>query len=191
MDAPVSTITQAGSQQQLVTSHLVKLRGTCTDGQPVTEPAPTLTAGGTHLGEIRCRAERVAAFMLKYFTTGTIGHRLDEPAHTTTTKERFALVTVTIKGEPYVIVDIGMRMLTPRELARAQGFPDSYILDPVCWYRTESGKLKFGPLPKTHQIAKIGNSVCPVMAEVLTAANCPMYAANDNYRRWAEQRRAA
>jgi DNA (cytosine-5)-methyltransferase 1 len=172
-DTPVSTIVGRGTQQQVVTSHLIKLRGTCADGQPTDEPMPTLTAGGMHVGEIR-------AFLLKYYGDEHNRQELTTPLHTVTTKDRFGLVTVTIEGEDYVIVDIGMRMLTPRELARAQGFPETYILDPECWYVTESGTRKFGRLPKTHQIAKIGNSVCPVMAEVLTAANCWMYAANDN-----------
>lgn len=172
---PTSTITQRGTQQQLVTSHLIKLRGTCADGQAANDPMPTITAGGMHVGEVRCRAERVAAFLCKYYGAAEHGQDLGDPMHTATAKARFGLITVTIKGEPWVIVDIGMRMLTPRELARAQGFPDTYKLDPECWYRTESGKMKFGPLPKTHQVAKIGNSVCPVMAEVLTAANCYMY----------------
>jgi DNA (cytosine-5)-methyltransferase 1 len=213
-EEPVSTVTQSGAQQQVVaatlvgcggraaqsrprglkeptatstakadvclaTSHLVKLRGTCADGQPVDEPMPTATAGGTHIGEVR-------AFLCKYYSAADNGQTLDDPLHTVTTKERFGLVTVTIEGEEYVIVDIGMRMLTPRELARAQGFPDSYILDPVCTYTTDSGAQKTGPLPKTHQIAKIGNSVCPVMAEVLTRANCWMYG-SDAEERFAAQ----
>jgi DNA (cytosine-5)-methyltransferase 1 len=79
-----------------------------------------------------------------------------DPAPTATGKDRFGLVTVTVAGEPYVITDIGLRMLQPRELARAQGFPDSYIL---------TGS-------KANQVARIGNSVCPIMAEVLSRANC-------------------
>ena len=83
------------------------------------------------------------------------------------------MFTVTIEAVTFVLVVIGMRMLEPRELARAQGFPDSYILDPECWYRTDGGARKFGKLPKTHQIAKIGNSVCPGLAEALARANLP------------------
>lgn len=164
MAEPMSTVTAAGSQQSLVTANLVKLRGTCADGQPVTDPMPTLTAGGTHVG-------LVYAFLVKYYGNELDGHGLTAPLGTVTTKDRFGLVTVSIDGEDWVVTDIGFRMLIPRELARAQGFPDSYILDPVCEYTTETGRVKFGPLPKSHQIAKIGNSVCPVMAKVLTAAN--------------------
>lgn len=152
IDNPFPTITAAGSQNQVVTSHLIKMRGTCQHGQPVTEPAPTITAGGLHIGEVR-------AFLLKYYGTN-IGHDLREPLQTATSKARFGLVTV--HGEPYQIVDIGMRMLTPRELYRAQGFPDDYAIE--C---TSDGT----PITKTQQIAKCGNSVCPPIASALVAAN--------------------
>lgn len=148
---PACTVT-GKSKDSLVTSHLVKLRGTCKDGQPVTEPAPTITAGGTHVGEVR-------AFLMKYYGTDQ-DPKLAEPLHTVTTKDRFGLVTV--KGEEYQIVDIGMRMLSPRELYRAQGFPDNYIID-----RDSHGK----PITKTEQVAKCGNSVCPPIAEALVRAN--------------------
>lgn len=82
-------------------------------------------------------------------------------------------MTVTIDAVTYIIVDIGLRMLTPRELARAQGFPDSYILDPECWYMTDKGNRKFGRLPKAMQISAIGNSVCPPVARALVATNQP------------------
>ncbi|CAL4868240.1 hypothetical protein MMA231_02515 [Asticcacaulis sp. MM231] len=165
LNEPLSTITAQGTQQQLVTAHLVKLRGTgYRHGQPVSEPLHTVTASGQHMG-------LVYAYLVKYYGNRTNGQTLNEPLHTVTTKERFGLVMVTVEGEDYVVVDIAMRMLTPRELARAQGFPDTYVLDPECWYKTESGKMKFGRLPKTHQIARIGNSVSPIMAKVLTAPN--------------------
>ncbi|WKL57256.1 DNA cytosine methyltransferase [Asticcacaulis sp. ZE23SCel15] len=169
IEEPFPTVTSS-QDSALVTSHLVKLRGTCADGQATDEPMPTLTAGGLHVGEVR-------AFLLKYYGNETDGHGLEGPLGTVTTRDRFGLVTVSIEGEEYVIVDIGMRMLTPRELARAQGFPESYILDPVCDYVTDSGATKTGPLPKTHQIAKIGNSVCPDMAAALVRANLPEYCA--------------
>lgn len=148
---PARTIT-AKSKDSLLTSHLVKLRGTCKDGQPVTKPAPTITASGTHVGEVR-------AFLMKYYGTDQ-DPKLVEPLHTVTTKDRFGLVTV--RGEEYRIVDIGMRMLSPRELYRAQGFPDNYIID-----RDSHGK----PITKTEQVAKCGNSVCPPIAEALVRAN--------------------
>jgi DNA (cytosine-5)-methyltransferase 1 len=153
-DDPLSTIATTGSQQRLVTSNLVKLRGTCAHGQPTDEPLHTISAGGTHMAEVR-------AFLLKYYGTDQ-DPQLDEPLHTVTTKDRYGLVTVTIAGEEYVIVDIGMRMLTPRELFNAQGFPPDYIID-----RDASGD----PITKTAQVAKCGNSVCPPLSEALVRAN--------------------
>ena len=153
VDPPFPTITTRGTQNQVVTSHLVKLRGTCRDGQPVTAPAPTITAGGTHLGEVR-------AFLLKYYGTAT-GADLRDPLHSVTRRARFGLVMV--QGEPWQIVDIGMRMLQPRELFAAQGFPPDYIID-----RTAEGEA----LTKTAQIRMCGNAVCPQVAEALVRANC-------------------
>lgn len=153
-DDPLSTIATTGSQQRLVSSNLVKLRGTCAHGQPADEPLHTISAGGTHMAEVR-------AFLLKYYGTDQ-DPQMGEPLHSVTTKDRFGLVTVTIAGEEYVIVDIGMRMLTPRELFNAQGFPPDYVID-----RDSSGK----PITKTAQVAKCGNSVCPPLAEALVRAN--------------------
>jgi DNA (cytosine-5)-methyltransferase 1 len=154
VDDPLSTVTISGSHQQLVTSNLLKLRGTCRDGQSVEDPLHTVSAGGTHMAEVR-------AFLLKYYGTDQ-DPQLEEPLHSVTTKDRFGLVTVSIEGEEYVIVDIGMRMLTPRELFNAQGFPPDYIID-----RDASGE----PITKTAQVAKCGNSVCPPLAEALVKAN--------------------
>jgi DNA (cytosine-5)-methyltransferase 1 len=162
VEEPLSTITGRATQQQLVTAHLVKFHKDH-QGASVEDPLGTITQ--------REKYGLVYAFLVKYYGANFNGQRLDEPAHTVTSKDRFGLVTVHVEGEEYVVVDIQMRMLTPRELARCQGFDDSYVLDPECWYVTESGRRKFGRLPKTHQIARIGNSVCPVMAKVLTAAN--------------------
>jgi DNA (cytosine-5)-methyltransferase 1 len=155
-DLPLSTVATSGSQQRLVTSNLVKLRGTCQHGQPTDEPLHTISAGGTHMAEVR-------AFLLKYYGTDQ-DPQLVEPLHTVTTKDRYGLVTVTIEGEEYVIVDIGMRMLSPRELFNAQGFPPDYIID-----QDVEGR----PITKTAQVAKCGNSVCPPMAEALVRAQFP------------------
>jgi DNA (cytosine-5)-methyltransferase 1 len=103
----------------------------------------------------------VRAFLLKYYGTDQ-DPRLDDPLHSVTTKDRFGLVAVTIAGEEYVIVDIGMRMLTPRELFAAQDFPADYIID-----RDAQGR----PVTKTAQVARCGNSVCPPIAEALVRAN--------------------
>ena len=149
-DKPLSTIVHRGTQQQLVTSNLVKLRNNGV-GQDLREPLDTVTAGGQHFAEVR-------AFLIKYFATAT-GQGLEGPLHTVTTNDRFGLVTV--HGALYRIADIGMRMLASRELFRAQSFPDSYIIDPLF-----EGK----PLTKTDQVRMCGNSVCPEKAEAVTRA---------------------
>ncbi|MFN3495759.1 MAG: DNA cytosine methyltransferase, partial [Hydrogenophaga sp.] len=121
-------------------------------GSATDDPLHTISAQGTHHAEVR-------AFMVKYYGTDQ-DPALREPLHTVTTKDRFGLVT--IKGEPYAIVDIGLRMLTPRELYRAQGFPESYAID-----KGADGH----PLTKTAQVRMCGNSVCPPLARALVAAN--------------------
>lgn len=150
---PVSTIIASGSQQAIVTSNLVKLKGTCKDGQPVSDPLATVQAGGTHHAEVR-------AFLVAYYGNEQEGQAITDPLRTMPTKDRFGLVT--IKGVDYQIVDIGMRMLTPRELANAQGFPRDYVID-----RGADGK----PLTKTAQVRMIGNSVCPPVAAAIVRAN--------------------
>lgn len=150
---PLPTVTTV-DHNALVTSHLVKLRGTCQHGQPVTDPMPTVTAGGLHIGEVR-------AFLLKYYGTDS-SIPCSEPLHTVTTRDRFGLVTV--RGEDYQIVDIGMRMLEPHELFAAQGFPADYVID-----HDATGK-KF---TKTAQVARCGNAVCPPLAAALVRANLP------------------
>ena len=152
--SPVSTLTARGTQQGVVASHLVKLRNNCI-GQGNDAPIGTLTSGGGHFGEVR-------AFLVKYYGNEADGHGLAAPIGSVTTKDRFGLVTVTIGGEDYVIVDIGMRMLSPRELFAAQGFPSDYIID-----LTINGR----PLTKTAQVRMCGNSVSPVMSEALARAN--------------------
>lgn len=147
---PIGTVTSV-DHHSLITSHLVKLRNN-QFGQSLDEPMPTLTAGGGHVGEVR-------AFLLKYYGTDQ-DPQLNEPLHTVTTKDRFGLVTV--HGVDYQIVDIGLRMLSPRELYRAQGFPDSYIID-----RTADGS----PITKTAQVRMCGNSVCPPLAQAIVSAN--------------------
>lgn len=154
-DAPLSTIVHRGTQQQLVASSIVKLRGTSKDGQPAGTPLHTISAGGLHHGEVR-------AFLVKYYGAAQHGQKTADPLHSVTSKARFGLVIVTIGGEDYVVVDIGMRMLSPRELFAAQGFPPDYIID-----LTINGR----PLTKTAQIRMCGNSVSPVMSEALARAN--------------------
>lgn len=136
---PMSTITSSGSQQQLVTTDLAVL-------------SPEQEAG----------ALRVAAFLVKYYGTGANVPTLREPLDTVTTRDRMALVTVMVKGTPYVIVDIGLRMLKPHELFRAQGFPRDYIID-----RTANGT----PLSVSAAVRMVGNSVSPPPIAALARAN--------------------
>ncbi|MFZ5770513.1 MAG: DNA cytosine methyltransferase [Thermodesulfobacteriota bacterium] len=152
-DAPAPTVTAGGmGKTSLVASHLIKLRGTCRDGQVLQQPMPTVTAGGMHLGEVR-------AFLTKYYGRST-AVRLQAPLSTITTRGRFGLVMV--HGEPWQIVDIGMRMLSPRELFTAQGFPPSYIIAP---------KVDGKPLTATAQVRMCGNSVPPQFAAAVVQAN--------------------
>ena len=150
MDEPLATIT-AKADVAITASNLVKLRGDNV-GQATDAPLATVSAQGTHHAEVR-------AFLVKYYGTDQ-DPALREPLHTVTTKDRFGLVMV--HGEPYAIVDIGLRMLTPRELYRAQGFPESYQID--CG---ADGR----PLTKTAQVRMCGNSVCPPLARAIVAAN--------------------
>jgi len=153
VEVPLNTITASGAAAGLVTSSLVKLRGTSQDGQPVDEPLHTVSAQGQHFAEVR-------AFLIKYYGSDQ-APEMGEPLHTITTKDRFGLVT--IHGEEYRIVDIGLRMLTPRELFLAQGFPASYVIgdDPAQGLS----------LTKSAQVRMCGNSVCPPLAEALARAN--------------------
>ncbi|HHK0663051.1 DNA cytosine methyltransferase [Pseudomonas aeruginosa] len=207
-DAPISTITNKGSQQQLATAHLVTLRkgshgapvdgplgtqtgtdhhglvaahllhlrGNC-DARAADEPLHTVSAGGTHHGLVTTEmvassltpeqldgAVWVAAFLMKYHGMGENIRPLDEPVSTVTTKDRLALVTVWISGSPYVIVDIRLRMLKPRELYRAQGFPDSYIIE-----RGHNGQR----FTLSQQVHMCGNSVSPNTMAAYARANDP------------------
>lgn len=153
-DAPVGTITAGGGgKTALVTSHLIKFRGE-NIGQPAETPLQTVTAGGNHFGEVR-------TFLMKYYGSD-IGQACNDPLHTVTTKDRFGLVTV--HGQDYEIVDIGMRMLEPHELFAAQGFPKNYIID-----KDNEGNV----YSKAAQVARCGNAVPPPFAEHLVRANLP------------------
>ncbi|WP_122587703.1 DNA cytosine methyltransferase [Pseudomonas viridiflava] len=203
-DEPMTTVTNTGSQQQLVAANLVHLRGNCdardvndplhtisaggqhhgmvtafmerqfgaSVGQPLDEPAPTVTAGGggkssvaslTLSPEHEEGALRVAAFLISYYGTENVSGA-GEPAPTITTKDRLALVTVMVKGTPYVIVDICLRMLKPSELYKAQGFPADYVIT-----HGADGK----PFTKTQQVHMCGNSVSPPPMAALARANDP------------------
>lgn len=113
-------------------------------------------------------SEEVRAFLTVYYGTDQ-DPNLREPLHTVTTRDRFGLVTV--HGNEYAIVDIGLRMLTPRELARAQGFPDDYILDRGWFVDAKAPAGECRPTTKTDQVRLIGNSVCPPVAAAIARAN--------------------
>lgn len=148
---PLHTVT-AVDHNALVTTNLIHLRNNC-DARSVEQPLPTLTAGGGHVGEVR-------AFLIKYYGNKKDGCNLREPLHTVTAQDRFGLVTV--RGEQYQIIDIGMRMLEPHELFAAQGFPHDYII---------AHDAAGNPIPKYKQVARCGNSVCPPLAEAIVRAN--------------------
>lgn len=164
---PHPTVLTKGAQDQVVAASLTKLRGTSLDADPA-DPLHTVSAGGTHHGA-------VSAFLSKYYGEG-VGQGLDGPAPTATTKDRMGLVTVELEGEPFVIVDIAMRMLQPRELYRAQGFHEGYVID-----RGPGGRR----LTKTEQVRMVGNSVCPPQAAALVAAQVPEMVVRDEARRAA------
>ena len=151
---PLSTVTATGSQQGLVAAHLLALKGSARRSVDIDAPHPAICAGGGH-------SALIAAFLTKYYGTGD-GAVLSDPAPTVTVRDRFGLVTVTIDGEQWAIVDIGLRMLTPRELFRAQGFPDDYEIDIDADGRAFS---------KSDQVAKAGNSVSPPWAAAHIRAN--------------------
>ena len=160
---PLQTMTTK-ADAAIVSSHLVKLRGTCRDGQRADEPMPTITAGGQHVGEVKTtlavedydeeRAQQVLAFLREYCGEDSTG-------------------LVDIDGVTFRIVDIGMRMLQPHELYRAQGFPEWYIID-----RDYRG-VKYS---KDKQVVRCGNAVPPPFAEALVRANLPEMCVNKQER---------
>ena len=168
---PLHTISAGGTHHGLVTAFMERQFGASV-GQGVDEPAPTITAGGGGKSslvelqlspEVEAGALQVAAFLISYYGTENMS-AADAPAPTITTKDRLGLVTVTIKGTPYVIVDICLRMLQPAELYKAQGFPADYIIN-----HGADGK----PFTKTQQVHMCGNSVSPPPMAALARANDP------------------
>jgi DNA (cytosine-5)-methyltransferase 1 len=162
MPEPIGAITGV-DHHSLVAVHLTKLYGSAQHGQPVTEPMHTITAngrGGGHIAEVR-------AFLVAYYGNERDGGRLTDPMRTVTGTDRFALVT--INSIDYV--DIGMRMLTARELANGQGFPPTYLLDG--WYSqvNKRGVVKQRRITETDQKKMVGNSVNPQVPCALITAN--------------------
>lgn len=151
LDEPIKTI-DTSNRYGLVTAFITKFYKSGI-GQGCDEPLHTITTSPGHFG-------LVSAFLVKYYGTGC-GQELSEPLATITTKDRFGLVTV--EGTEYAITDIFLRMLKPEELKVMQGFPKDYIIDRDYRWRKN---------PASEQVKRIGNSVVPVMAEVLVRANC-------------------
>lgn len=160
---PIATATTK-ADTCLSTSFFAKYYGTG-DGARTDEPAHTITAKDrfahvqadlqppTFGPEHQARAKEVAEFLR---------------AHGAWDGGEF--VTLDISGETYVMVDIGLRMLTPRELFNAQGFPTDYVIEGV-W--DQSGDdWAFRPFTKSTQVSCCGNSVCPDIARALVEANC-------------------
>lgn len=152
IDKPLPTVT-AVDHNSVVTANLIQMNNHC-DGKDIRNPIPTITAGDGHFGEVR-------AFLVKYYGQGT-GQKVTEPLDTITANDRFGLVA--IQGVNYQIVDIGLRMLEPKELYGCQGFPDDYIIDRDC-----DGK----PYGRTEQVKRCGNAVCPPIPAALVRANLP------------------
>lgn len=152
LENPIMTV-DGSNRYGLVMSFLSKFYKTGT-GQDVREPLHTVTTSAGHFGEVR-------AFLIKYYGDAT-GQDINNPLDTVTTKDRFGLVT--IQGVDYQIVDIGLRMLEPKELYGCQGFPDDYIID-----RDIDGK----PYSRTEQVKRCGNAVCPPIPAALVKANLP------------------
>lgn len=152
VEKPLPTVT-AWDHNSIVTANLIQMNNHC-DGRDLRDPIPTITAGDGHFGEVR-------AFLIKYYGQGT-GQDIKEPLDTVTSKDRFGLVT--IEGVEYQIVDIGLRMLEPKELYGCQGFPNDYIIDHDCTGKT---------YPRSEQVRRCGNAVCPPLPAALVKANLP------------------
>ena len=175
---PLQTI-DTSNRYGLVIAFLEKFYKSGT-GQSLAEPIHTITTSPGHFGQVSVfaidwkelqaagidketaqKATWVSQFIMEYYGCG-IGQSLNDPLHTIVTKDRFALITVL--GNEYAILDIFLRMLTPEELKLAQGFPKDYIID---------RDYNWQKYPVCEQVKRIGNSVVPIMAEVLVEANCP------------------
>ena len=152
LENPLPTVT-AIDHNSVCAATLIQMNNHC-DGRNIAEPIPTITAGDGHFGEVR-------AFLIKYYGDAT-GQDIEKPLDTVTTKDRFGLVTN--EGVDYRIVDIGLRMLEPKELYGCQGFPDDYIID-----HDYTGKK----YPRSEQVRRCGNAVCPPIPAALVKANLP------------------
>ena len=156
LDTPIMTI-DTSDRYGLATAFVTKFYKSGT-GQTLIEPLHTITTSAGHFGV-------VSAWLIKYYSSGENTVSLEEPLPTITTKDRFGLASaiIEIKGEKYILEDVLLRMLKPEELKVLQGFPKDYII---------AYDYHWKPYPKTQQVARIGNSVVPVMAKAIIEANC-------------------
>lgn len=152
IENPIMTV-DSSNRYGLVTSFLSKFYKTGI-GQDEREPLHTVTTSAGHFGEVR-------AFLIKYYGEGT-GQDIEQPLDTVTSRDRFGLVT--IQGVEYQIVDIGLRMLEPKELYGCQGFPDDYIID-----HDNTGKT----YSRSEQVKRCGNAVCPPIPAAMVRSNLP------------------
>lgn len=157
LSSPLGTVTTI-DHHALCAAWCTKLCGTSQAGAQLGLALPTVTADGNHLAlsaafQGPAGTDRVVAWIERYYSNGGHSSSLQLPLPTITTVDRMALVVARIRE--LGIVDIGMRMLQPRELARAQGFPDSYILNGT----------------QREQVGRIGNSVSPYPAAAVLRAN--------------------
>lgn len=153
MEEPLPTVTTI-DHNAMCTAYVTQFNNHC-DGQDCRDPLNTITAGFNHFGEVR-------AFLVKYYSGEDNAAPADRPAPTITTRDRLGLVTV--HGQDYQIVDIGLRMLIPRELFDANGFPHDYVID----VDADGNAYK-----KSDQVARCGNAVCPPIPAALVRANLP------------------
>lgn len=195
LEKPLRTARAGGTHHGLVAAHVAQFstnpNKTVNVGHDARSPVSTISTRGPVQGVVETtlvdadalpphlldRAVTTAAFLVKFYGTGGESEAAQIQAvtrslDTITTVARFAVVTVTIDAKTYIIVDIGLRMLKPRELARAQGFPEGYVLDPIVRKQVR-GKWVEKPLTIAEQISAIGNSVCPPVARALVIANQP------------------
>lgn len=155
---PLSTVTASGSQQGVVAASMLNLRGTDKAGRDIRDPLATVSAGGNHAGLI-------LGFLQHYYGTGGQDQSLHDPLGALTAKARHGLVTVTVRRTTYVITDIGTRMLEPEEGAAAHGFAKGSLPDVI----TIDGKSR--RLTKTEKYHLVGNSVPPLMVQLLAECN--------------------
>ncbi|MBR9764118.1 MAG: DNA methyltransferase [Rhodobacteraceae bacterium] len=162
---PLATITSSGSHQMPVAAFFAKYYGTG-DGARTDEPCHTITVKDR-------MAHMQAALQAPPFTEAheARAREVAEFLRSHGVWDGGDLVTLDIAGTRYVIADIGMRMLTPRELFTAQGFPADYVIEGV-WEQEPTGEWTWRSFTKNTQVSCVGNSVCPPVAAAVVGANC-------------------